>query len=266
MSVDAWSLRQGVHEQARVIYALIMRDIRIRFGQHRIGFAWAIVEPAIHIGILYALRSLVGSITPLHIPLLLWLLSGVVPMLMFRGIFQKVNTAMRNSKDVLILPRIFVMDILWARTFLEFGIYCTLYCVMIVMYAIIISPVHIDNPVGIMGCLVLLMLLGIGGGMIAMVLVAIFPSVQPLVSAMLRILYFTSGVFFTPTRIPVELHAYLSWNPLLHVFEMLHSSFFPSYMPLAGCNDTGYVLLWIIGLFIFGTLLKNYCMRLLLER
>lgn len=265
MTLDALSLRTGIREQGRIVYALIMRDIRVRFGQHRVGFAWAIIEPAIHISVLYGLRTILGGVAPLHIPLLLWLLSGVVPMLMFRGIFQKVGTAIRTSKDALLLPRIQAMDIIWARSLLEFGIYVTLLLFMLLMYAVLVDSLKIANPIGVFAGLVMLVLLGLSGGMIAMVMTSIFPSTQPLISAVLRLLYFTSGVLFSPSRLPSELHPYLSWNPVLHVFEYLHAAFFESYIPLAGCHDMGYVALWIIGMFVLGVLLKNRFMRLLLE-
>jgi tetratricopeptide (TPR) repeat protein len=44
--------------QCRVVYALIIRETRTRFGDSRLGYAWALIEPVMHIAMLSAVFSL----------------------------------------------------------------------------------------------------------------------------------------------------------------------------------------------------------------
>jgi hypothetical protein len=44
--------------QGRVIHALIIRETRTRFGDSRLGYGWALIEPILHIALLSAVFSL----------------------------------------------------------------------------------------------------------------------------------------------------------------------------------------------------------------
>jgi tetratricopeptide (TPR) repeat protein len=44
--------------QARVVHALIIRETRTRFGDSRLGYGWALIEPILHIVLLAAMFSL----------------------------------------------------------------------------------------------------------------------------------------------------------------------------------------------------------------
>jgi len=50
--------------QARVIQALMIRETRTRFGESRLGYGWALVEPILHILLLWAMFSLLMHGTP----------------------------------------------------------------------------------------------------------------------------------------------------------------------------------------------------------
>jgi tetratricopeptide (TPR) repeat protein len=50
--------------QARVIHALIIRETRTRFGDSRLGYGWALIEPILHITLLWVMFSLLMHGTP----------------------------------------------------------------------------------------------------------------------------------------------------------------------------------------------------------
>jgi len=56
--VAAPGLVQRLASQARVIHALIIREMRTRFGDSRLGYGWALIEPILHILLLSAVFSL----------------------------------------------------------------------------------------------------------------------------------------------------------------------------------------------------------------
>lgn len=49
---------QRLRSQARVVHALIIRETRTRFGDSRLGYGWALIEPILHIALLAAMFSL----------------------------------------------------------------------------------------------------------------------------------------------------------------------------------------------------------------
>ena len=51
MTVSRFSnIGGGIQEMGRVIHALILRDMRTRFGRHHLGYIWAFLEPIITVG------------------------------------------------------------------------------------------------------------------------------------------------------------------------------------------------------------------------
>lgn len=258
------TLREGVAEQGRVIYALLLREIRARYSRHRIGYAWAFVEPMLHLGMLYGLRSLLGGLAPQHLPLLLWLMTGIIPFFLFRGIVTRAVGAAKGNADVLILAPIKMMDIVWSRVLLENVNSMSILLFYVLLYAFIVEPVTVGNPLGVFGCMLLLAWLGMGLGMICLSITSVFPSVQPLIQGMLRILYFSSGVMFTLTRMPLELQPYLMLNPVLHTLELLRAAFFESYQTVPSVS-LNYALAYALIQWIVGAMLMKRCHRAITE-
>jgi tetratricopeptide (TPR) repeat protein len=52
------SFVERLKTQGRVIHALIIRETRTRFGDSRLGYGWALIEPILHIALLSAVFSL----------------------------------------------------------------------------------------------------------------------------------------------------------------------------------------------------------------
>ncbi len=255
--MQATELRESITSMGRIVHALLLREIRVRFGQRRIGYAWAMIEPALHVGVLYLLKLVVGAFTPAHIPLVLWLASGIIPFLMFRNMVSRIATIAKGSQDVLILPPVQLSDIVIARALLEFLTSTLIFVLALALYTVLVAPLTIANPLLVAGCLALLALSGIGLGMVEAVATAFFPSTKPLVDGLLRVLYLISGVIFALPYLPPEYQAYLSWNPLLHLFENLHAALFAEYQPLAYGSSLTYAAICCLLLVVSGMALLN---------
>jgi tetratricopeptide (TPR) repeat protein len=69
-----------LNSRARVLHALIVRETRTRFGESRLGYGWALIEPVTHILLLSAVFSLLmhGS-PPLGTHFFLFYFTGLVP-------------------------------------------------------------------------------------------------------------------------------------------------------------------------------------------
>lgn len=263
--LNAVTLRDGLREQVRVINALVLREIRARFGQKRLGYAWALLEPTVHIAVLYALRNLMHRVAPQHIPLLLWLITGIVSYFMFRGIVQRTTGAAKSNAGILVLPPVKLMDIIWARTVLGVLTVGIIMIVYLGVYDICIEPIRIHNPLRVIACLLLLAFTGMGFGMILLSLVSVFPATQPVIAAVLRVLYFASGVIFSVNRIPHHVYEYLQWNPLLHVMESLRAAFFENYYPLPWASDLQYAFICALCMWVLGSVLVKRTYRIIIE-
>ena len=70
--------------QCRVIHALIIRESRTRFGEAKLGYGWALLEPILHITMLSAVFSLMmQGRPPIGTHFFIFYFTGLVPYLMF---------------------------------------------------------------------------------------------------------------------------------------------------------------------------------------
>jgi len=70
--------------QCRVIHALVIRETRTRFGDAKLGYGWALLEPILHITMLSAVFSLMmQGRPPIGTHFFVFYFTGLVPYLMF---------------------------------------------------------------------------------------------------------------------------------------------------------------------------------------
>jgi len=55
---------EQLRSQGRIVHALIIRETRTRFGDSRLGYGWALLEPILHIALLSAVFSLLMRGSP----------------------------------------------------------------------------------------------------------------------------------------------------------------------------------------------------------
>lgn len=103
--------------QARVIRALLLREILTRYGRHNIGFMWIFVEPMMFtLGVL-CIYVLYKHRTPL--PLIPFTVSGYSTVLMWRNTINRCGAAIEPNRALLHHRNVRVIDFFVARLVLE---------------------------------------------------------------------------------------------------------------------------------------------------
>jgi tetratricopeptide (TPR) repeat protein len=87
--------RERLRTQCRVIQALIIRETRTRFGDSKLGYGWALLEPILHITLLSAVFSLMmQGRPPIGAHFFIFYFTGLIPYYMFvnsrLGMFRAV--------------------------------------------------------------------------------------------------------------------------------------------------------------------------------
>ncbi|WP_237057900.1 ABC transporter permease [Microbulbifer sediminum] len=215
--------------QRDVVHALLVREMKTRFGKWRLGYAWVLLEPAMHIMVLAFIFSFMGREFYPGIPTVLFMLGGIGPFLFFSHCFQKSLAAVESNRGLFNYRQLRPFDAVITRVLLEFSIYLFS---MVALLAILawfgVSATFNDflllvavNLLYLGFCLGLSLALCVAGEK--------YPEAAKFGPMIVRPLYFMSGVFFSLEQIPEEYHPYLSWNPLLHVIELTREGLFASY-------------------------------------
>jgi len=114
----------GRHEsaftvQCRVLHALILRELKSRYGNRRLGFMWALIEPLLFISIFVAGFQLIGRESQGGIPTPLFFVAGFSPFFMFRDVFSDVTQGTRGHQSLLMFPQVTRMDLLLSKLILS---------------------------------------------------------------------------------------------------------------------------------------------------
>jgi len=62
--IHASEIVEALRTQVRVIHALVLRETKTRYGQHKLGFVWAILEPMIMVALFVAIFSSLRNDNP----------------------------------------------------------------------------------------------------------------------------------------------------------------------------------------------------------
>src|ERR1700678_2645705 len=108
---DLWS---AAKRQRRVLFALMLRNIRTRFFGHGLGYLVAIAWPLSHILILVAMYSLMGRLPPYGNSVVLFVATGTVPFMNFQYMARFIMLSAIRNVPLLGLPEVKILDVLIA--------------------------------------------------------------------------------------------------------------------------------------------------------
>jgi capsular polysaccharide transport system permease protein len=247
----AISLGDILRTQGRVIYALMLRDVRTRMFGNGLGFlAFSVGWPLVHILVLIVIFSVTGRAAPYGDSLVLFFAAGLVPMMTFMYMSRWIMLGLILNRPLLAFPIVKVMDVLLARAFLEAMGSCMMtasLCTILSFLGVDFVPRDVAEASFAWGAAVLL---GLGMGIINAIIAMAFPGWITGYSLIIIVFYMSSGIMFVPDALPEIARYYLSFNPVLHAVEWMRSAYYPGYGSLV--LDKTYLLYWGIGTVFVG--------------
>ncbi len=241
--------------QSQVVHALILRETRTRFGAHQLGFLWAFIEPFLFIGTFLVIFSLTERSAPAGMTLFGFMVTGVIPYLLFRESSSRVAVAISSNKGLLFYPQVRPLDLVAARTVLEFTTFFLVLCILMGGEALWLGRGELEAPLAVISGLILANLLGAALGAILGSLSIYLPALERLTGALMRPFFWLSGVFFTANDVPLALLEYIKFNPVLHCVEQVRDGWYYSYD--SHHIEPVYPLLWVLGLTFFALLFER---------
>ncbi len=217
-------LKKSLTEHKAVIWGLLNREITTKFGNSYFGYAWIVVEPMLFIIMFYAMFTFLGKTTG-NMPILLFLLTGIVPFFFFRKSFQSASGAISTNQALLSYRQVKIIDTILARLILQAAVSTLSAFILTAVILYLNSGATIYHPIRIIYMLVLLFALTIGVSLILAVISYYYIDLPKFMEFINRILFFTSGVFFGLNDFPPNISYYLSFNPILQVIEFIRSAF-----------------------------------------
>jgi len=248
-------LVRGLTQQAEVVFAVVMRETRTRFGASQLGYLWALIEPTLVIFTFYLVFKVAHRAVPPGMDLFSFIATGVVPYTLFASSVTRVAAAIDSNKALLYYPQVQPLDLVLARAVLEAATFVAVFIFLLGGHALFTQRLELESPLTVVMGLAMASMLGTTLGLILCCLGEYSTAVERARGPMLRPLFWISGIFFTAEALPEGARAALLWNPLLHATELVRSGWFRSYDQHH--VDVAYVAAWIGGLALTGLMLER---------
>ena len=240
--------------QCRVLHALILRELKSRYGSRRLGFMWALIEPLIFISIFVAGFQLLGRQSQGGIPVPLFFVAGFSPFFMFRDIFGEVMSGTKGHQSLLMFPQVTRIDLLLSKLILAALVSVVVFLTLLIGLYFFGFAFRVEDALGVMIGFTMMVLLGFGLGLVLGAFSIRYEFIQSLSQPLLgRPLFLTSGLFFSASMLPPVVREIALYNPLLHCIELIRASLFENFE--SRYVDLTYVMVFTLVLISFGLML-----------
>ena len=112
-------MAKGCESRGRVLLALMLREAQTRFGRHKLGYLWAVVEPIAHVVMFIALFSFLQRTVALGDSIPMFLATGFATYFGFYRVMNRTEGGYRSNEALLTFPPVKVLDVFVGRALLE---------------------------------------------------------------------------------------------------------------------------------------------------
>jgi capsular polysaccharide transport system permease protein len=213
----------------RTVTALMLREMTSTYGRSPGGYLWAVLEPVAGIAVLSIIFSVAMRTPPLGSSFQLYYATGLLPFMMFMSTSNKIAQSLKYSRQLLVYPRVTIVDALLARLILN--VMTQLLVIYLVLTGVVVFYDLTTTLVlsSVLLSLVMAVSLGAGIGVLNCFLFSQFTLWQSIWGIITRPLVLISGVIFLPENFPAEIRDILWYNPLVHVTGTMRHGFYHSY-------------------------------------
>ena len=243
-------LWRGFVTQSRVVGALLIREIYSRFGRENLGFAWMVAEPLVFaLPVLFVWRA-VRNPYESSLPLVPFLWSGYLPILLFRHIGGRSLFFIRQNTVLLYHRRVLIFDIFLARSLLEVvGNLTSLAVSFTVFYSIGALEIPHDLPLFYTGYFYFIWW-SLAAGLIVGALSERSDWVEKIWSPYSYLFMMFSGFFYLADWLPSTLRHVALYQPYTQAYEMIRGGVFGTAVRTYG--DPAYTTFVLAGLTVLG--------------
>jgi len=220
---------EALRASLRVMWAVMLRDLRTRFFNHGLGFLVSIAFPLVHVVVLVAIWTALDRPAPYGDSAAVFFGVGLAPFMAWNYMSRFIMLSLVMNRPLLAFPAVKILDIVFGRGALEtLGAFCMV-ALLVALALALGEPAMPHDLVDAAAALGAALLMGLGFGLFGALVALIFHGWVTIYMLIVIALYLLSGIVFTPHALPVEARDALSWLPTLHLVEWTRVAFFDGY-------------------------------------
>lgn len=223
-------MRGDIENRFRIIIAIMLRDMRTRFGRSYWGYLIAIAWPLTHLVGLTIIFSVLRRSAPIFgADNAIFISTGALPYILFIYPSRMTSFAFETNKSIFVFPAVKTLDLMISRAVIEFFSAVVVIGVFIsgaLLLGVNILPRNINTAIF---ALLSTIFLAISLGMMSAVIISIMRFWHTAFALISILAYLTSGIFVPIDTLSQRAQSYLWYNPLAHCVEWLRSAYYIDY-------------------------------------
>lgn len=250
---DLWEYRE-------LLFALAVRDVRVRYKQTALGVIWVVLVPLIAAGIFTFVFSKVAKMDSGGVPYFAFAYAGLMSWNLFTSTLTGANDSLIGNAHLITkiyFPRLILPLSGIPSAFLDFSVAAIL--MTIIMFAYDIEP-HIGLLL-LPLWLAILVMLATGIGLWTGALAVKYRDIKYIVPVMIQMLLFASPIAYAATAVPTEFQTYYYLNPIAGLMDAIRWSILGTTQVAwwaVGYSATFGVIVLIVGAIMFRRMEREF--------
>jgi lipopolysaccharide transport system permease protein len=206
-----------------LFYFLVWRDIKVLYAQTVLGFAWAILNPAVQIVVFSVIFGRVAKIETDGIPYVLFMTVAIIPWTYMSDAMTAASQSLVTGKAV--LGKIYFPRILFPLTpILAKLVDFTISLVILFAVALYYKVEPTWNLLLLPFLLIAMILVPTGLGMWLAALAIRYRDIKFAMTYVIKLLVYSAPILYTASAIPTQYRIWYSLNPIVAVIEGFRSA------------------------------------------
>lgn len=225
----AQQMKSAIEVQLDVLGALILRDIRTRFGGTMWGYSIAVLWPCAHILVITSIYVVMKKPAPIGDSIVLFAVSGLSPYIVINYMSRKMMEGPMANKQLIYFPQVKFFDVVMSRAIVEI---CTSSLSIMMVFAIAVmfgAQIIPEDPFQFLIGMLLSLFFAISFGFFNVFISQMLQQWMIIVVVPILIMYFSSGTVIVVESMPAVIYNYVQWNPLMHIVKVTRSAFYIGY-------------------------------------
>jgi capsular polysaccharide transport system permease protein len=221
----AGGLWAGLRTQARVVGAVLMREVITRYGRRNVGFLWLLLEPVVFtIGVI-VLWNVMRHDSGFRVEVTPFVVTGYASLLLWRNCSFRGLKAIEPNRSLLHHRLVKVQDIFVARMALEIAGVTAAFLVLIAAMIGLDLIVLPADPALLTAGWLLMAWFSASLGTILGCLSEYSDIVERLWHPVSYFLLALSGTFYMVDWLPLAAQQAVAWVPMVHPVEMMRAGY-----------------------------------------
>lgn len=208
-----------------LLYQLTLRNIRSRYKQSILGYAWVILNPLVQLLVYSFVFSMIFHFPTNNIPYSIFLFIGLLPWNYLQSSLSTTSLSLIDSSDLLrkvYFPReVLIYSVIISKS-IDFLFACLILIFFLIYYQITPAP----TVIFILPIFLIQVLLMTGIGLILSTFNLFYRDIQYLVNLILMLWMYLTPVVYPLSLVPNHLVFVYKLNPMVGVIEGYRSAIF----------------------------------------